>query len=130
MLYQMLSGTLPFRSSSQAMLLIQHIEAPVPRLESLQGTIPPALDELVYRMLAKAPGERPSASEVVAALAAVQEGGAKARAPAVPVQPSAARREASPVPKPQAAARGVTIGIVVFAILAVLALAIVLLRAS
>jgi serine/threonine-protein kinase len=129
MLYQMLSGALPFKSSSQAMLLIQHIEVPVPRMESLESRIPQALCELVYRMLAKAPADRPSASEAAAALAAIGEscaaGGALAERAAI--NRSAPR---SLAPAPTAPARAVTLGIVAFAILAVLVLVAVLLRTS
>lgn len=127
MLYQMLSGRLPFRSNSQAMLLIQHIEAPVPRLESLDVAVPPALSELVYRMMAKAPADRPSASEVVALLAAFREGSTVARAPSEPrAGPDAeAEQPATRVGRlgARAPTRLVALGITTFAVLVVLMVA-------
>lgn len=74
-LYQMLAGTLPFHSTSQALLLIQHIEAEVPPLHRLRPELPTSLTRLVHRMLAKNPVDRPSSAEVAGELGALQKKG-------------------------------------------------------
>ena len=71
MLFQMLTGQLPFDSPDMIMLIMQHMneEPPVPR--SIRPEIPEKLEALVLRMLAKDPPDRPhSAIEVASQLSA------------------------------------------------------------
>ena len=67
-LFRCLAGRVPFDGSANTFALLRRIldEVP-PRLQTLIE-VPAALDELCARCLAKDPGERPSASEVTAAL--------------------------------------------------------------
>jgi eukaryotic-like serine/threonine-protein kinase len=72
-LFEMLAGRLPFVGDSAASLMTQHLLAPAPRLASYVR-VPAMLDELVARMLSKAPDLRPSLDEVRAICeAAVRE---------------------------------------------------------
>lgn len=72
--YEMLSGALPFQSTSPMGYLVQHMmEAPIP-LSAANPRIPPPLEAVVMQALAKAPEERPqSALEFGRALATAAE---------------------------------------------------------
>jgi serine/threonine protein kinase/tetratricopeptide (TPR) repeat protein len=68
-LYEMAAGRRPFVAPSPVGVMAAILsEEPVPLMRLSPG-IPPALDELVHRMLAKEPARRPSAREVDEALA-------------------------------------------------------------
>jgi hypothetical protein len=71
-LYRLLSGELPFPgSSTMAMLVALAVSEPKP-LRQLDPDLPPALEQLVSRLLAKKPGDRPaSAGAVAEALTAI-----------------------------------------------------------
>ena len=88
MLYQMLSGALPFNADSLGGLLLEHMNTQPPTLRERGLTaVPPALSELVARCLAKEPAQRPaSATELRAELAGLGAGGLAATilAPAPP----------------------------------------------
>ncbi|MEW6735249.1 MAG: serine/threonine-protein kinase, partial [Acidobacteriota bacterium] len=66
MIYQMLSGQLPFIATEGNMVavLIQHVCEIPPSLRTLNQAVPEDLAELVMRMLAKQPEERPTAREL------------------------------------------------------------------
>jgi serine/threonine-protein kinase len=68
MLFQMLTGQLPFVARSGTELLIQHVSQPAPSPLTLRPELPPELAALVLKLLAKAPDERPSMVEVRAEL--------------------------------------------------------------
>jgi eukaryotic-like serine/threonine-protein kinase len=57
LLYRMLTGTLPFRSSDPVELARQHLEEPAPR-PSRRSAVSPALDEVVLRCMEKRPEHR------------------------------------------------------------------------
>jgi len=69
-LYELVTGRLPFRSKSIGRVLYMHLSMPpLPMSRRVDG-IPPALDNLVQRLLAKRPQERQGyADDVAAALA-------------------------------------------------------------
>lgn len=58
-LYQMVTGQLPFNSSDITGFLIAHMQDAVPRPSERVPTIPRRLEELILRLLAKKPEERP-----------------------------------------------------------------------
>ena len=57
--YEMLTGELPFNAPDVATFFIKHMNEPAPSLRSHVPNVPAALDELILRMLAKSPEERP-----------------------------------------------------------------------
>src|ERR1044071_688848 len=57
-LYQMLTGTLPFVGDSQGHIIQQHIAAPPPLLRNTRADLPYALSTVIQRALAKNPGDR------------------------------------------------------------------------
>jgi DNA-binding NarL/FixJ family response regulator len=68
-LYELLSGHPPFSGDTPMAILPQILSAPVTSLRLLDATIPPEIDRLTLRLLAKDPDERPAtAGEVLAAL--------------------------------------------------------------
>ena len=73
MLFEMLTGSQPFKGADIIQLIYQHINAPIPSPRDIKVDIPAALDSLVMSLLRKAPEERPaSALDVELALASVQ----------------------------------------------------------
>jgi peptide/nickel transport system substrate-binding protein len=69
--YHLLTGRLPYdaadsNTTARAMaIMYQHVNSPVPSARAVNSEVPPRLDVLVQRMMAKAPDERPqSAAEV------------------------------------------------------------------
>ncbi|HKV41382.1 MAG TPA: serine/threonine-protein kinase [Blastocatellia bacterium] len=69
LLYEMLTGRVPFNSASEYELMKQHIEVPPPPPRSFAGHISPALETVILRSLAKDPRDRfQSAAEFRSAL--------------------------------------------------------------
>jgi Protein kinase domain len=77
-LFELIAGVPPFRGPTAA-LLVQQLYVPPPRLGAVRPDTPSGLDELVDRMLAKAPSARPSAEAVRYRLAILQGAGAPSR---------------------------------------------------
>jgi urea transport system substrate-binding protein len=74
-LYAMCSGRQPFEGSSTMAILTALAVATPPPVRSWNPAVPPALEELVQRLLEKEPAKRPaSANEVRDALAAIEAG--------------------------------------------------------
>lgn len=65
MMYELTAGQLPFTADDPLAVISQHIHAPAVPPSTHNPQIPPALDALVLRLLAKRPEDRPAtASEV------------------------------------------------------------------
>jgi serine/threonine-protein kinase len=68
-LFEMLTGQLPFLGDTPTAILVKHIREPAPRLAQLRPGSPPELEELLERALAKDPAQRfASASEFAEAV--------------------------------------------------------------
>lgn len=66
-LFEMVSGRQPYQADTPAALAIKHIDAPIPRLSTLNPNLHPGLDDIIARALAKDPNERyKTASELAA----------------------------------------------------------------
>jgi hypothetical protein len=72
-LYEMLTGSVPFTGESPVAVAMRHVSDDVPAPSALNPRVPPDLDELVERATARDPLARPAAGELAAAL--VQEPG-------------------------------------------------------
>lgn len=58
-LFEMVTGQLPFQSTDLTGYLIAHMQQPVPKPSDLIAGVPRRLEELILRLLAKKPEERP-----------------------------------------------------------------------
>ncbi len=69
MLYEMLSGELPFKGDSTFQVMLKHVNEPIPDIRQFDMNTPLALVTILERALAKEPGERyQSAKEMGTAL--------------------------------------------------------------
>jgi beta-lactam-binding protein with PASTA domain/tRNA A-37 threonylcarbamoyl transferase component Bud32 len=117
-LYQMLTGSLPFAGDSPVAVALKHVSTPAPAIDSAVTGISPALVAIVARLLQKNPRDRfASATELASALREARERPDVATNVAAALVPEAPnplipppRRSASPDrgtstdPAPQAAA--------------------------
>lgn len=75
MLFEMLTGERPFTGTSPLAVAYHHIETPAPAPSERRSSVPPELDAIVAKLLAKRPDDRySSAEEVQADLARVGSG--------------------------------------------------------
>jgi TolB-like protein len=66
-LYEMLAGQPPFTAPSAQGLLARHALDPVPSLRTVRATVPPAVERVVAKALAKVPADRFATAEQFAA---------------------------------------------------------------
>jgi serine/threonine-protein kinase len=84
MLYEMATGWPPFTGTSLPALLMAHAHAPPPPLAERLPDLPPGIEALIMRLLAKSPADRPADAVEVARALAPFAGGAVAQAAAAP----------------------------------------------
>ncbi len=65
MLFEMLVGRAPFASATPLELLLKHLEDKPPLVDELRADVPPHVAQMVARLLAKEPDERPQSAEAV-----------------------------------------------------------------
>jgi tetratricopeptide (TPR) repeat protein len=83
LLYELLAGRPPFPGDDPIAVVSQHLHAPVVPAITYRPDLPPALDVLILKLLAKRPEDRfATARDVDAALAAVRSAEAPAERPA------------------------------------------------
>jgi len=66
MFYELLTGKPPFIGETPAATLHMHLKNPAPRVAATALDCPPALDDLVGRLMEKDPAKRPASAEEVA----------------------------------------------------------------
>ena len=67
--FEMLSGTVPFKRELPIAVLYAHLSTPPPRLTSIRKDLPPAVDDVLARAMAKSPDDRyPSCADFADAL--------------------------------------------------------------
>ena len=64
-LFEMLTGRVPFTGETPVSVALKQITDPVPSLRSFDPTIPMGVDAIVQRMMSKDPSMRPSARDAV-----------------------------------------------------------------
>jgi serine/threonine-protein kinase len=73
-LYQLLTGTLPYTGDSPVTVALKHVSDPVPAIDPEESGVSPAIAAIVNRLLQKQPDRRfQSASEVASALREARE---------------------------------------------------------
>jgi YVTN family beta-propeller protein len=78
-LFECLTGVVPFQRDSELAVLWAHVHDPPPRIGEHRPDLPTQLDEVIGRALAKAPGDRyPSCGALVTAAQAALAGAAPA----------------------------------------------------
>jgi eukaryotic-like serine/threonine-protein kinase len=97
LLFECLTGSVPFAHTSVPAVLYAHLEAPIPTVSDRGIGLPPAMDEVIAWALAKSPQGRPQRAGELAQAAAQALGGGEARprtgAPSqAPARSAAARR--------------------------------------
>ena len=112
--FHLLTGRPPYASDSPMAVMHGHLFAPVPRLSAVRPDLPPALDHVIARVLAKDPNQRywrcgDFANDITAAFA----GAATAPVPQTPVPASRRRPWLLPAALGVAAVAAVGIGAVV-----------------
>ncbi len=65
--FELFTGRVPFTGSTPMDVMVAHVGTPPPNAKDLEPTLPDALNELVMRMLSKAPEDRPQTVEEVRA---------------------------------------------------------------
>jgi YVTN family beta-propeller protein len=74
-LFECLTGVVPFRRDSELAVLWAHVHDPPPRISEYRPDLPAGLDAVIGRALAKAPGDRyPSCGALIAAIEAALAG--------------------------------------------------------
>lgn len=56
--YEMITGRQPYTAETPMQVLIKHMTEPVPRIHSLMPGLPPALEDVMARVLTKEPADR------------------------------------------------------------------------
>lgn len=65
-LYQMLSGRLPYDGETPLSVVLKHLNEPIPSARALNPDVPEVVDDLIQRLMAKDPAERyQTASELI-----------------------------------------------------------------
>lgn len=62
-LFEMLTGKVPFDGEGSVATALQHINQPAPRPSAINPSVPPALDAVVLKSMAKSPVERYASAE-------------------------------------------------------------------
>jgi serine/threonine protein kinase len=71
-LFCLLTGSAPYSGETTAHTLLAHLEEPIPSLSEMRSSVPPELDAICRKMLAKRPEDRyQSMGELIAELGAV-----------------------------------------------------------
>lgn len=101
-LFEMLTGRLPFIADTPMAVALQHIQNAPPSLRQFNPSLPPTLDALVLRAIAKDPNQRPGSAAQFAQELRDFRSGRMQQTVAVPVNPAPrqpVQRTAQPTPR-------------------------------
>lgn len=94
-LFELLTGRVPFDGDNPVDIALQHVNAPAPRPSSVKGGIRGATDDVVLRALEKDPEKRfPTAAAMAQAIIRARDGRGPVRAPRAVVPRPSGRRAA------------------------------------
>lgn len=106
-LYQMLTGRVPFSASTPMQVMLQHVQEPPPAPRALNPALSPQVEAVTLRALAKDPNQRfQSASQLAEAFKAAASGRALPQSVSAPVDDLSTRLAAPGQAATGAAARG------------------------
>lgn len=63
MAYEMTAGRVPFAAPTPFDVMVAHVRQRVPRASALARSLPPELDDLIYRLMSKEPADRPQSAD-------------------------------------------------------------------
>lgn len=93
-LYESLAGRRPFQGDSPVAIAMAHATQPVPSIRTINPSVPPSIERIILRALAKRPEDRYiSAAQLSAALTGLQNGSQNGTAAVAPVALQTARYE-------------------------------------
>jgi len=95
-LCECLTGQPPFVRASEERTLFAHLTDPPPKLTALRSDLPPAIDDVVARGMAKDPGERPDSAREMMQEARRALGALPAAAPTVEADAGQTKLAAAP----------------------------------
>ncbi|HEX6290692.1 MAG TPA: Stk1 family PASTA domain-containing Ser/Thr kinase [Herpetosiphonaceae bacterium] len=100
-LYEMLTGRLPFVADTPMAVALQHIQQPAPPPRQINPSLPPSLEALVLRAIAKDPRQRPASAQQFAQELRDFRSGRMQQTVAVPVNPTPRPPAPQPAPVPR-----------------------------
>ena len=107
-LYETLTGQVPFPRPSEAALLFAHVSDPPPKVSELRPDLPPEIDDVIAAGLAKLPSQRPASPLELVEHAEALLAGSRAGVPSLPAtdtplaRPTVADTPREPPPPPPA----------------------------
>ncbi len=73
-LFQMLTGTVPYEADTPARMMMKHIMDPIPEIKRVRPDLPDDFEEVIHKAMAKERNERyPSAKDLSSALTAITQ---------------------------------------------------------
>lgn len=67
-LFEMLTGKVPFAGDDPVQVALAHLQQPTPSVHTFNPLIPPGIEQLVARMMAKEPSSRPANGDALVAI--------------------------------------------------------------
>jgi eukaryotic-like serine/threonine-protein kinase len=100
-LFEMLTGKLPYVGSDQQELALAHIRETVPHVMEFNPAVPVHLDRIIYKVMGKQPADRyRTADQLGRILISYKQGGQEVTANVQPSPPAGQPPVQSPVPNP------------------------------
>lgn len=98
-LFEMLTGRLPFEAETLPALALKHMHEPPPLLTELNPAVPPQLAQIVKKVLSKEPaGRYRTAGQLERILRSYQESSQQETGPVMPVARRIPKKDTPPVP--------------------------------
>jgi serine/threonine protein kinase len=73
--YQMLTGDLPYEADAPLAVILKHLNSPIPSVLDSNPDLPPAIDQVIMRLMAKDPDDRyQNAGDLIADLERIERG--------------------------------------------------------
>ena len=74
-MFQMVTGRLPYDAETPLAIILKHLNEPTPSAQSFNPELPEAIDQIIWRLMAKDPADRyQTANELIADLERVEQG--------------------------------------------------------
>jgi serine/threonine-protein kinase len=101
-LYEMVTGQVPYDADTPLAIVLKHLNEPLPLPRQVSADVPPAVERVILKALAKSPDDRyQSAGALADALeVAVQRAKMLTEMPPAPLEPAAGTPVPRPTPKP------------------------------